>query len=73
MYPLITKKLVEYLEGIYRDRLPDTDLTLDEFNYLRGQVSVVRFLRGLLASQKESNSQMSRNLTNEMYLKLKGE
>lgn len=46
--PPVPKALLEYLDGLYPDRMPDVlSLSPEEVAYCAGQVSVVRKLRAI--------------------------
>lgn len=44
--PMVPKVLLEGLEKRFKDTVPDTtDYSLEQFRFLQGQLSVIRFLR----------------------------
>lgn len=45
-FPEITLSVIEELEKRFSSKIPTSkNITLDEFRYLQGQISVVEFLR----------------------------
>lgn len=50
--PMVPKVLLENLEARFRDTVPsDSKTTLDDFRFLQGQLSVLRFLRAQYEKQ----------------------
>lgn len=54
--PLISKGLVEWLEGIFPDRVPASDATDQQVRVAMGRAEVVRFLRQKHDQQQEEGN-----------------
>lgn len=51
--PIITQRLVEWLEGIFPDRVPDATATDQQVRVAMGRAEVVRFIRQKHEQQQE--------------------
>ncbi len=54
--PLIPTKLIEWLEGIFPDRVPASDATDQQVRVAMGRAEVVRFLRQKHDQQQEEGN-----------------
>lgn len=52
--PIITPDLVDYLDGLYKDQVPDLSDTDREVWFKAGAVSVVRHLKHLKKLQEDN-------------------
>ena len=53
-FPLVSKELLEELERLYPDKVPDFEVSPDRIRFLQGQTQVVRFLRSQFEAQSKS-------------------
>ena len=54
--PLVPERLVEWLEGIFPDRVPASDATDQQVRVAMGRAEVVRFLRQKCDQQQEEGT-----------------
>jgi len=52
--PTIPLEVLQYLEGIYPDRCPDTSMNEKEVWFAAGSAAVTRHLRFILEQQQEN-------------------
>jgi len=45
--PPVSKGLIVWLKGVYPDRMPESDITLEELRFIQGQIAVVRTLESI--------------------------
>ena len=57
--PALDPKLVEALDALYPDRMPELDA---DIRFLAGQVDVVRFLKNVLLAQSQPDGDPSQSL-----------
>lgn len=57
--PYISKEVIEFLRYIWPDKMPDMEkCSYEEVLIKFGQVSVVRFLENIYATQKETEGEL---------------
>lgn len=53
-FPIVSKELLEELEKRFPDRLPTTEITVEELRYLQGRQMVLNLLRHQFDLQNKS-------------------
>ena len=53
--PFITEELIDYLEQLYPDKMPDGNLTETKFTRLQGSIDVVRHLKAIRKQQMDQS------------------
>lgn len=53
-FPVVSKELIEELEKLYPDKVPEFEVSPDRFRFIQGQIQVVRFLRSQFEAQSKS-------------------
>lgn len=54
--PLISQQLLDYLDEVYPDKMPDVTVPIDEVRAMSGSVRVVRKLKQLFRDQQNSRA-----------------
>lgn len=44
-FPVVSKELIDELDRLYPDKVPDFETPPDRIRFIQGQVQVVRFLK----------------------------
>jgi hypothetical protein len=51
--PPVTKGLILWLKAVYPDRMPESDITLDELRFKQGQIAVVKTLESVYEDNQD--------------------
>jgi hypothetical protein len=49
--PAVTKGLIMWLKEVYPDRMPESNITMDELRFKQGQIAVVKTLESVYEDQ----------------------